>query len=144
MAEALGLASAIISIVTVASQVTSLTYNYISDIRNATKSQKAYLVEVLALRDVLIQAEKAFYDAEINGSSEEQRPTLSKVMIGECLEVLENLKIKLQNHQEDHKTAKSGRARLMWPFEEKQTKKQIEMFHRYRDIFAQAMLQKML
>lgn len=144
MAETLALASAIVSIVTVASQITSLSYSYISDIKSATKTQKAYLIEVTALKDVLVQAEKAFVDAEMNDSNEEQRPAFSKDMVEECLKELESLKVELETSLGHAKIMKKMKSRLIWPFEEKQTKKHIEMLHRYRDVFAQAMLKKIL
>jgi hypothetical protein len=52
MAEAIGLAASIAGLLTLVGQVTALSYA-LSDIRNASKSQKLYLQEISALTEVL-------------------------------------------------------------------------------------------
>ena len=59
MAELLALPSAIASLVTLLGQVSKLSYDFFSDVRNATKSQKMFLQEISALTQVFLQMEDA-------------------------------------------------------------------------------------
>jgi hypothetical protein len=137
MAEVIGLASAIASLVTLAAQITQLSYDYISDIKNASKAQKMYLQEVSALTDVLLRIEEAV------GSWKAQdllnRPALfSNGVIEECQNHLSVLKASLEGRVEENKRLKKLKSTLIWPFEEKELKQNIEMLHRLRGIFADA------
>jgi hypothetical protein len=137
MAEVIGLASAIASLVTLAAQITQLSYDYISDIKNASKAQKMYLQEVSALTDVLLRIEEAV------GSWKAQdllnRPALfSNGVIEECQNHLSVLKASLEGRVEENKRLKKLKSTLIWPFEEKELKQNIEILHRFRGIFADA------
>jgi predicted nucleic acid-binding protein len=137
MAEVIGLASAIASLVTLAAQITLLSYDYISDIKNASKAQKMYLQEMSALTDVLLRIEEAV------GSWKAQdllnRPALfSNGVIEECQNHLSALKASLEGHVKENKRLKKLKSTLIWPFEEKELKQNVEILHRFHGIFADA------
>lgn len=58
MVEVLGLVSGIASLVSMAMQITKLSYSYVADIRSAHSTQKHYLRESSALAEVLPRSEE--------------------------------------------------------------------------------------
>jgi hypothetical protein len=126
MAEALGLAASIASLLQIAAQITQLSYSYISDVRNAPKAQKLYLQELSAFNEVLFRAEQAIQEAEVADLSLSRPEALSDDVLGSIHESLATLQIDLQKRVR----------RLLWPFQEKELKKYIEYLHRFRGVFA--------
>jgi hypothetical protein len=92
MAGVLGLASAIASLVTLPAQITQQSYGYISDIRNASKSQKMYLQKVTALTDVLLRIEEAVEESTAHSSLNRWTAYTNEV-IKECQKHLSGLKL---------------------------------------------------
>ncbi|KAI9711784.1 MAG: hypothetical protein M1820_001929 [Bogoriella megaspora] len=126
MAEIIGIASGIASLVTLIAQITQLSYAYISDIRTAPRVQKQYLREVTALTDVLLRAEDVAQSAE-NIKPVSQRPiSLSEEIIQDCMTELECLRVELEKHPR----------RFLWVIREPELKKQIEALQRFRSIFS--------
>ena len=126
MAAAIGVVSGIASLVALSVQISQLSYNYISDVVNAPRTQKAYLQEVLALSEVLLRLDDAFRDSETIDGSPKRAPAVSEAIVQKCMHQLGMQKVKLEQN----------RHRLTWPFHERDLKKAVDGMHRYRGIFA--------
>ena len=125
MAEAIGLAASVAGLLQLAGSVVKLSYAYISDVRNAPKVQKMYLQEVSALMDVLFRAEQAIVDSELTGHAVSRPTSLTSTVIQDCHTELSTLQLELEKQTR----------RLLWPFQERELKKSIEMLSRFRSIF---------
>ncbi|KAJ6474851.1 ankyrin repeat-containing domain protein, partial [Mycena sanguinolenta] len=137
MAELLGLASAIAGLVALAGQITSISYSYLSDVRDAKHTRAQYLTELSALCDALLHAENAVVEAERLGSLSPRPASLSADVLDDCRNHLVLLKGKLQSHGTNNPRGLTRlKSALTWPLEEQQMKKHIEMLHRFRAIFA--------
>ncbi|KAJ7766224.1 ankyrin repeat-containing domain protein [Mycena metata] len=137
MAEVVGFASAIAGLVALAAQITSISYRYLSDVRDAKHTRSQYLAELSALTDTLLHAETAAVDAEHLDPSAPRPASLSAEVLEDCHNHLSSLK----NNLEARAATSSGsltrlKSSLTWPLEEQQMKKHIEMLHRFRSIFA--------
>ncbi|KAE8443548.1 hypothetical protein EG329_001788 [Mollisiaceae sp. DMI_Dod_QoI] len=137
MAEPLGIASSVISLVTIAAQISKLSYNLFTDLRNATKAQKQYLREVSALTEVLLRLEQAVEVAQIESLFATRPGPLSATILRDCQEDLKGLHARL-DHEVGGRFEKL-KTTLRWFFDERDVKKLIDMLHRYREIFVSAM-----
>lgn len=127
MAEVLGLASAVAQLVGVTVELTKLSYSYLYDVRNASKSRKSYLREVSALTDVLLRLETSLQDSTaLEYPHNVRSDSLSRSVISDCHEQLTLHRSKLEKNVN----------KLLWPFQEKELKKAIESLHRFREIFS--------
>jgi hypothetical protein len=126
MAEVVGLAASIASLLQIAAQITHLSYAYLSDVKNAPKTQKRYLQEVSALVDVLFRVEQAVTEAESTGLVPSRPPSLPDAVLLDCQTQLSALRLDLEKRVR----------RLLWPFQEKELKKHIESLSRFRSTFA--------
>ncbi|KAF4901505.1 Ankyrin repeat and SOCS box protein 13 [Colletotrichum fructicola] len=126
MAEVVGLVSGIASLVTMAMQITKLSYSYIADIRSAHSTQKQYLREVSALTEVLLRSEEVSQNLEKENIGLSRPSDLSKSVVAECAQKLDNLCVELRKPSPS----------IFWPIQEKNLKKHIEDLHRFRSIFA--------
>ncbi|KAE9569099.1 hypothetical protein CGMCC3_g14852 [Colletotrichum fructicola] len=126
MAEVVGLVSGIASLVTMAMQITKLSYSYIADIRSAHSTQKQYLREVSALTEVLLRSEEVSQNLEKENIGLSRPSDLSKSVVAECAQKLDKLCVELRKPSPS----------IFWPIQEKNLKKHIEDLHRFRSIFA--------
>lgn len=127
MAELVGLIASIAGLVQIAGQITKLSYSYVSDIKSAPKTQKLYLQEVSALTDVLFRVEKVIQEAESTDLELPSWPSsLNEEALQDCRRHLLALHLDLDKRLR----------RLVWPFQEKEVKKYIDLLHRYRSLFA--------
>ncbi|KAJ5941933.1 hypothetical protein N7516_002101 [Penicillium verrucosum] len=127
MAELVGLVASIAGLVQIAGQITKLSYSYVSDIKSAPRTQKMYLQEVSALTDVLFRVEKTIQEAE---STDLELPSLPSSLNEESLQECRRHLLAL------HLDLDKRLRRLVWPFQEKEVKKYIDLLHRYRSLFA--------
>ncbi|KIJ28497.1 hypothetical protein M422DRAFT_189664 [Sphaerobolus stellatus SS14] len=133
MAELIGVIASIVQLASLAGDITRLSYGYLSDVKNASKSQKSYLRKVSALTDVLLRLEYALDSSPANVSL----PGIDRTILNECDEQLKKLKGELERKLSDRnrKMERLG-MKIMWPFEEKDVKSHVEVLERYRGIFA--------
>jgi len=102
--------------------VSRLSYIFLSNIRNASRSQKLYLQETSALTEVLLRIEDALEVRDIEGirnfvafgPSSKLKSTLEN-----CQDLLASLKISLEKAAEDGSQFARLRSSLKWPFGEK-------------------------
>ncbi|KAF5317186.1 hypothetical protein D9611_003778 [Ephemerocybe angulata] len=134
MAEAIGVASAVVSLLTLAAQVTKLSYLYVSDYQHASKSQKSYLLEISALSDVLLQVESILDNEDRTFASTfgAQLTTL----IDDCRPMLEKLSVELESRAVMEGQAQRFFSDIVWPFKEKEVKQHIETIHRFRSMIS--------
>ncbi|RXW25640.1 hypothetical protein EST38_g228 [Candolleomyces aberdarensis] len=135
MAEAIGTASAIAGLLTLAGQIAKFSYTYLSDFQNASKTQRSYLLEISALSDVLLQVESIL--------ESEDRTFLSSVasqlsgMVEKCRKELEDLKNELETRVvKEYGRLKRFQSDVIWPFKEKEIKSHIDSIHRFRNLIA--------
>jgi hypothetical protein len=127
MAEVAGFVSTIAGLITLAGQVTKLSYNYILALPGGV---------VCLYNEALLHAEKAAVDAERLGLLAPRPASLSADVLNDCHEELVLLRRNLEDRGADGRsTVTRIKATLIWPFEEQQMKKHIEMLHRFRSIF---------
>ncbi|CAG9956823.1 unnamed protein product [Clonostachys rosea f. rosea IK726] len=127
MAEALGIASGIAGLLSLAIEVTKLSYRYIHDVRSAKSTQKQYLREVAALTEVLLRMEEAA--PAIEDQSTSAALLLPNDAIRGCETELQQLRAQLEKPLPG----------LLWPFKEKAITNHIEEIHRFRSIFSSSL-----
>lgn len=130
MAEVIGVASNVAQLITLAAQITKLSYGYIVDVRNASRTQKAYLQEVSALTDTLFRLEEALHDSDSLRNISSSGKPFSSSMITECQQSLALQRSKLGKHTHS----------LIWPFQDRDMKRAIDDLHRFRSMFADFMV----
>ena len=129
MAEVLALSSAIASLVTLVGQVSKLSYEFLSDIRNASKSQKMFLQEVSALIQVFLQMEDAL-DVE---PSVALRPSSQLTStLKDSQDLLSQLKHSLTKATGGESAVSRIKSSMRWPFNEKEVKSTVERLRRHR------------
>ncbi|KAJ7439220.1 ankyrin repeat-containing domain protein [Mycena latifolia] len=136
MAEVVGLVSAVAGLVTLAGQITKLSYGYMSDVRDAKRTRGQYLTELSALTDALLHAEQATRDAERLDVLPSRPSSLSAEVLDDCHRQLTLLRQNLEGSAADNGSFGRLKSAFIWPLEEQQTKKHIDMLHRFRGIFA--------
>ncbi|KAJ7111386.1 ankyrin repeat-containing domain protein [Mycena epipterygia] len=136
MAEVVGFVSSIAGLVALAGQITKISYGYLSDVRDAKRTRGQYLTELSAFTDALLHAEKASIDAEKLGPLAPRPASLCTEVLDDCRDQLDLLRQNLKGPAADSSSLARLKSALVWPLEEKQTKKHIEMLHRFRSIFA--------
>ncbi|CAH0042647.1 unnamed protein product [Clonostachys rhizophaga] len=127
MAEALGLASGIAGLLSLAIEVTKLSYRYIHDVRSAKSTQKQYLREIAALTEVLLRIEEAAQAIEAQGTP--ATLLLTNDAIQGCESELQQLRAQLEKPLPG----------LLWPFKDKAITSHIEELHRFRSIFSSSL-----
>jgi hypothetical protein len=127
MAEAVGLAASIASLVQIAASIAKLTYNYGTEVINAREAHKLYVQEVSAFISALLSTQQALLDSESVGLAKPRPPSLSDGTITKCYEELKFLEADLQQ----------PRNRFSWPFQERELKKHFHVLARYRQIFSE-------
>ncbi|KAH9233339.1 hypothetical protein K456DRAFT_1739167 [Colletotrichum gloeosporioides 23] len=126
MAEVVGLVSGNASLVTMATQITKLSYSYVADIRSAHSTQKHYLREISALTEVLLRSEEVSQNLEKENLGFRRSNDLSESVVAECAQKLDKLCSELRKPSPS----------IFWPIQEKSLKKHVEDLHRFRSIFA--------
>lgn len=134
MAEAVGFASAIAGLVALASQIAKISYGYISDVRDASRTRGQYILEIRAFNDVLLRSEQAAADVEKLGILAPRPTTLSTDVLVDCHEQLATLLRDLDRPRDGR--LKRLTSALIWPLDEPQLKKHIDTLRRFRCIFS--------
>lgn len=122
----ISIAAGLAGLVTILAQVTKLTYNYTIDVRSASQVQKSYLQEVRALKDVLDRLNGALRNAIDGGIITERPDSISDEVVENCRAELESQRSRLD------KAVK----KFIWPFQEREMRKNIDSLSRFRSIFA--------
>ncbi|KAH0564763.1 hypothetical protein GP486_001846 [Trichoglossum hirsutum] len=134
MAEALGLAAGVAGLISLAIEVSRLSFEYASAARHSSKIVSGYLRELSALTSVILRLQDAAEQLEVQNALGARPSGLPNASVMECIEQMEKLKEKLERY----KSSSGIRAKvkpLAWPFEEKDTRHLTETFQRYCSIF---------
>ncbi|KAG5752036.1 hypothetical protein H9Q70_005323 [Fusarium xylarioides] len=134
MAEVLGIASGAAGLLSLAIEVTKLSYTYIASVRGAPKSLTSYIGELATLTSVLLQLEDLIQAKRFNGQNSQ---TLSKAL-HECQQEVEHLRAKLEKRV-SYGRIKAKVAALAWPLSESDLLDKVNMLHRYNGIFSSAL-----
>jgi hypothetical protein len=134
MAGVVAIVSTIASLVTLASQITKLSYGYPSDVRDANQTCGQYLTELSAFTDVLLHAQQIASEAERLCVS--PPAALSTDVFNDCHKQLVLLRRNLETHAADSRGLTPIKSTLLWPLEEQQMKKHIKLLHRFRSVLA--------
>ncbi|KAF5691963.1 ankyrin repeat domain-containing protein [Fusarium circinatum] len=134
MAEVLGIVSGAAGLLSLAIEVTKLSYTYIASVRGAPKSLTSYIGELATLTSVLLQLEDLIQAKRFNGQNIQ---TLSKAL-HDCRLEVEHLKAKLEKKL-SYGRIKARVAALAWPLSESELLEKVNMLHRYNGIFSSAL-----
>ncbi|KAM0083202.1 hypothetical protein ACKRZS_004614 [Fusarium odoratissimum] len=134
MAEALGIASGAAGLLSLAIEVTKLSYTYIASVRGAPKSLTSYIGELATLTSVLLQLDDLIQARKVNGQNNR---VLSKAL-KDCKQEVEHLKAKLER-KVSYGRIKAKVAALAWPLSESELQDKVNMLHRYNGIFSSAL-----
>lgn len=134
MAEALGIASGAAGLLSLAIEVTKLSYTYIASVRGAPKSLTAYIGELTTLTSVLLQLENLVQAGRLNN----QNSLILSKALNDCKQEVEHLKAKLER-KVSYGRIKAKVAALVWPLSESELLDKVNMLHRYNGIFSSAL-----
>ncbi|KAH7173268.1 ankyrin repeat-containing domain protein [Fusarium flagelliforme] len=134
MAEALGIASGAAGLLSLAIEVTKLSYSYIASVRGAPKSLTAYIGELATLTSVLLRLENLIEAGRLNSQNSQ---ILSKAL-NDCKQEVEHLKAKLER-KVSYGRFRAKMAALVWPLSESELLEKVNMLHRYNGIFSSAL-----
>ncbi|KAI9864361.1 MAG: hypothetical protein M1813_003281 [Trichoglossum hirsutum] len=133
MAE-VGLAAAVAGLISLAIEVSHLSFEYASAVRHTSRSVSGYLRELSALTSVVLRLQDAAERLEVRNALGDRPPGLPNASVMECIEQMKKLKEKLERYVSG--SGIRGKVKsLAWPFEEKDTRHLTEMFQRYCSIF---------
>ncbi|CZR48106.1 uncharacterized protein FPRO_12716 [Fusarium proliferatum ET1] len=134
MAEALGIASGAAGLLSLAIEVTKLSYTYIASVRGSPKSLTSYIAELTTLTSVLLQLEDLIQAKRFNSQNIQ---ALSKAL-HDCQREIEHLRAKLEKKL-SYGRIKAKVAALAWPLSESELLDKVNMLHRYNGIFSSAL-----
>ena len=129
MAE-VGIASSVTGLLSLTIQVIDASYRYFASVRNAPKTIKGYFRELEILKLVLASFEKIIQDPN---TASQLSVTDSTILEG-CRDELERLRTKLHKRTSENAFSVSLH-RLAWPFAEEETRRLIDVLHRYQSCF---------
>lgn len=121
--EAVGLAASIIGIIQLTGKLTTMTYGYISTCKRAPEDLRSLVAELNLLQQALIV---------LQSQSSQQQLTVQGLYgkdgaLEKCSQGLQSLVSELEK--------KGKKARLMWPFKEKETMQYIAFIERQKTFF---------
>ncbi|KAM0338385.1 hypothetical protein ACHAPU_011340 [Fusarium lateritium] len=134
MAEALGIASGAAGLLSLAIEVTKLSYTYIASVRGAPKSLTSYIGELATLTSVLLQLD----DLVESKSIISQNSQILNKALNDCKQEVEQLRTKLER-KVSCGGIKAKVAALAWPLSESELQDKVNMLHRYNGIFSSAL-----
>ena len=138
MAEALAIPSAVAGIASFAIQITQISFQYVSSVRNTSKAISAYLQELSALTSVLLRLRSLVDIPDVRDQLPARPDSLSCSALQDCEKELKSLKTRLEKRQSRTGFLASVKT-LTWPFEERETKQLADMFQRFHAIFHAAL-----
>ncbi|KAH8146476.1 uncharacterized protein LAJ45_09422 [Morchella importuna] len=141
MAEAIGLASGIVGLATAAVQVTEISYRYYTGVKGAPTEIKELLDELNSLSQVL----NALKDVAKKNPHSTALQKLSESINGvdgplpQCLDMLNDLKTKLERSKSEQGRWRRFLHRLKWPLVQGDTQQYISRIQRQRSLFTTAL-----
>jgi hypothetical protein len=135
MAEPVGVAASVAGLVSIAIQLSQISYQYVSSVKGSSKAWSGYIQELSTLTSVLLKFQRA---CEAAGAQDLagviSAPGLSPQSIRDCHKELEDLKSALSEKLQ--KRGLRGRLEMLsWPFSESDTEAKVLMLHRISGLF---------
>ena len=152
MAEAFGVGSGIVGVLSLTIQITQTVVQFGLDWKDAPKEVKSFMSELQSLKTVLSETNTNLLNPDFNNAFKGQNPNsvlLSKLgsnaptatdtslSIESCKEELTELLAELKKRQDAHRV---GWQRLKGPFLAKNTQKAVDKLHRYCQLFNDMLL----
>jgi hypothetical protein len=140
MADPLSAVGSVAGLVSLAIQLSQLSFQYVSGVKGSSKAWSAYIQELSTLTTALLKLQQASDHADAHIVSHTlPSPGVSADSIQECHKELDSLKSALSE-----KLSKRGLRRklemLAWPFSELETQKKVLMLHRFSILFGSALV----
>ncbi|KAM0264342.1 hypothetical protein ACHAPA_008267, partial [Fusarium lateritium] len=130
MAEALGIASGAAGLLSLAIEVTKLSYSYIDSVRGSPKALISYTHELTTLSSVLLQLEDAVKSKNSSSHLSGRNGDVLINALSECKLEVESIQLKLEQRA-SRVGFKSKMTALAWPFSETELHDKVTMLHRY-------------
>ena len=135
MADPLSITSGIAGLLTLTISLADVSYQYVSSVQDASKSIKAYLRELSALKAVLFKLNELLLESIHSGVfTASQSSLLTMISIDECRKDLHQITNKLET-----RSKQTVLNTLTWPFAEKDTEKHVKAIRRHHDLFHMAL-----
>lgn len=140
MAEPISAAASIVGLVSLAIQLSQLSFQYISSLKGSSKAWSSYIQELSTLTSVLLKLQQV---CDCAGAQDVSRllpaPGLSSDSIRECHNELDSLKSTLSEKLQ--KRGLRGKLeKLSWPFSESDTQAKVLMLHRFSGLFESSLV----
>ena len=135
MADPLSTVGSIAGLVSLAIQLSQLSFKYVSSIKGSSKAWSSYIQELSTLTSVLLKLQQACERAGAQDLSFGlPAPGPSSDSILECHKELESLKTTLSDKLK--KRGLRGKLEMLsWPFSEPDTQAKILLLHRFSSLF---------
>ena len=145
MAE-IGLAASIVGLLTLAGQVTAISYKYFKGVENASRDVKELTNELASLSGILAALQTCLsMDGTLEFSAEDDGQNLRQTIetsLQQCASVMEELRSKLEIKPTNKRNFTKATAEifrsLMWPLKEKETKEYVKKLDRFKVTFTLA------
>lgn len=140
MADPLSGAAGVAGLVSLAIQLSQLSFQYISSIKGSSQAWSSYIQELSTLTSALLKLQQACNGAGAQDSFHVlPAPGLSSHSIQECCNELESLKSTLSEKLQ--KRGLRGKLEMLsWPFSESDTQVKVLMLHRFSSLFESSLV----
>lgn len=135
MGEPLGAVGSIAGLVSLAIQISQLSFQYISGVSGSSRAWSSYIQELSTLTSVLLKLQQASEHASAQDIPH-MLPALgvSSATIKDCHKELDSLKLTL-SAKLAQRSLRRKLEMLSWPFSEPETQRKVEMLHRFSSQF---------
>jgi ankyrin repeat domain-containing protein 50 len=121
--------ASVAALLSLAITVVEISHRYFSNAKNATTTVKGYFREIEALRLLLYDFKTLDYYSVSSAT---------RIAVEGCHSELERLRSRLQKRTTENALSNAIH-RLTWPFAEEETRRLIDVIHRYLDVFHAAL-----
>ncbi len=137
MADPLSTAASVVGLVSLAIQLSQLSFQYVSSIKGSSKTWSSYIQELSALTSVLLKVQQASdgtksLPAVITG------PGISAAAVRDCEAALGELKTILSEKLQ-RRGIRGKLDMVTWPFSEADTDKRVQTLHRFSALFSSSL-----
>jgi hypothetical protein len=131
--DPISLAASIVGFASLVIQLTQISVDYASNVSSASKTQAAYIQELIALRSVLEKYEDAATIDDLQDIIGDRDASISTTAMDSYKRQLEKVKTKLEKNL-TRDGPFSGLKSFTWPFQESEMARVVELLHRVRGI----------
>lgn len=130
--DGLSAAGSVIAIIDISAKITSLCFQYSKGVKDATNDIERVRRKIADITYILEKIKQL-----LDGQGQAHLPTTHGLFdsLSQCLQDLENLKVKLEPGKTRKTMSRVGMRALKWPFTSKQVDKMILNLKRYEQTF---------